>query len=196
MGFMGFVGFRRGGGVPERINENACHNGKWFFPVALGQNIADHLATHIGQAVVAAAIAVGQAFVIEAHLIQDGGVQIVDVHAFLFGTEAELIGSAVGHAAAKPAARQPKGKAPVVMIAAIAPLRRRSAAKLAAPHHDGFVEQAMHFQILEQPGNRSIGAERELAMLGVVVAMRIPRLAGAGINLHGTHPAFDQTAGE
>ena len=49
------------------------------------QDLARHAAAHVGQAEVAAAVAVGQPLVIEAHQVQDRGVQVVDVHAVLDG---------------------------------------------------------------------------------------------------------------
>ena len=37
---------------------------------------------HVGQAVVAAGVAIGEAFVVEAHQVQDCGVEVVDVDEF------------------------------------------------------------------------------------------------------------------
>ena len=45
---------------------------------------------HIGEAVVAATVAIGKTFVIEAHEMQDGGVQVVDVNFVFDGVPAEL----------------------------------------------------------------------------------------------------------
>src|SRR5260221_12246071 len=88
-------------------------------PRSLHQNVLDHLPAHIGQAEVAAAVAVGEAFVVEAHQVEDGGVQVVGVGAFFLGTVAELVGGAVSHAAAETAAGDPERKAPVIVIAAV-----------------------------------------------------------------------------
>ena len=43
------------------------------------QNLLHHLPVHIGQAVIAAAEAEGQAFMIQSHEVQDRGVQVMDV---------------------------------------------------------------------------------------------------------------------
>lgn len=48
-------------------------------PVFSSQYLLNHAPLHIGQPIIAAAITVGQPFVIESHQVQDGGVQIVDV---------------------------------------------------------------------------------------------------------------------
>ncbi len=53
---------------------------------------------HVGQAEVAAGVAVGEAFVVEAHLVQQCGVEVVDVDSVLDGSRAEVIGAAVGQA--------------------------------------------------------------------------------------------------
>ena len=66
-----------------------------FVKLALGQNTLHDLAMHVGQAEVAAAVAVGEAGMVQAHQVQDGGVQVVDVHAVFDGVEAELVGRAI-----------------------------------------------------------------------------------------------------
>src|SRR5262249_24427382 len=104
-----------------------------------GDDVANQLAVDIGETVVTAAIAERQAFVVDAHLVEDGGVQVVGMGAFVLGAEAELVGGAVGHAALEAAAGQPYGEAPVIVIAAIASLGSGRAAKLAAPKNDRLV---------------------------------------------------------
>src|SRR5690349_18692153 len=97
----------------------------------LGDDLANNLAVHVGETKVTAAIAVGEALVVKAKLVQDGGVQVVDVGAFFLGAEAELVGGAVSHAPLEAAAGEPQRKAPVIVIAAVAPLRCRRAPELA-----------------------------------------------------------------
>ena len=53
------------------------------------------IAGDVGQAEVAAGVAVGELRVVEAQQVQDRGVQIVDVNSVLDGLEAELVGGAV-----------------------------------------------------------------------------------------------------
>ena len=53
-----------------------------------GDDFLRHLAVNIGQAVVAARVAVGQLFVVEPQQVQDGGVQVVDVDPLLDGVPA------------------------------------------------------------------------------------------------------------
>ena len=58
-----------------------------------------HLARHIGQAVVAARVAVGEPLVVDAEQVQDRGLQIVDVDGVLDDVVAEVVGAAVDVAA-------------------------------------------------------------------------------------------------
>ena len=53
-------------------------------------DLPDHASMHIGEAVVAASVAVSEAFVIETQEVQDGGVQVVDVNFVFDGVPAEL----------------------------------------------------------------------------------------------------------
>src|SRR3954469_23036763 len=64
----------------------------------LSQDLPDYLAVHVGQAEVAAGVAVGELLVVEAHQVQDRRVQVVDVDRVLLRLEAELVGRAVGRA--------------------------------------------------------------------------------------------------
>ena len=61
----------------------------------LRENLERHLAGHVGQPEIAAAVAVRQPLVVEAQQVQHGRVQIVDVHAVLDGVVAVVVGGAV-----------------------------------------------------------------------------------------------------
>ncbi len=70
------------------------------------QNIPHDSSLDIGQSLVTAFVEEGEAFVVEAEDVQDGGVEVVDVDGVLGGAEAEVVGAAVGQAAPHRAARQ------------------------------------------------------------------------------------------
>ena len=59
------------------------------------QDRADDLAGDVGQAEVAAGVAVGELLVVEAEGVQDRRVEVVDADPALDGPEAELVGGAV-----------------------------------------------------------------------------------------------------
>jgi hypothetical protein len=53
------------------------------------QKIINHFPVHIGKAIVAALVAVDEPFVVDAELVEDGGVQVVDVDAVAHDVVAE-----------------------------------------------------------------------------------------------------------
>src|SRR5262249_20176031 len=98
------------------------------------QNLLDHRAVHIGQAEVSAVVAIGELLVVQAHQVQDRGVQVVDADAVDDGLETDFVSLAVLYPALDAAAGQPAGEAVRVVVAAgAALLHHRQAAELAAP---------------------------------------------------------------
>ena len=55
----------------------------------------DHLTIDIGEAIISAGMAEGQAFVIQPHQVQDGGMQVVHVHFVLRCHVAILVGGPI-----------------------------------------------------------------------------------------------------
>ena len=88
---------------------------------------------YIGEAEIPATVTVGQFFVIQTHEMEDGGMQVVDMHFFLDRRKAELVGGAIGHATLHPATRQPDAEAVVVVVASVATLAGGGASELPAP---------------------------------------------------------------
>jgi hypothetical protein len=62
-------------------------------------------AVNIGQAEVSAAIAIREAFMVESEKMESGGMQVMNVCAFLDSFEPEVVRGAVGHTALDTAAR-------------------------------------------------------------------------------------------
>jgi len=59
--------------------------------LTLRQDSIDHSAVHVGQPEVAACVAVGQSFVIEAEQVKHGGMEVVDRNGIFNGSETEII---------------------------------------------------------------------------------------------------------
>ena len=95
------------------------------------------------------------------------------------------------------AAGHPHGEAVGVVVAAVAFLRHRRAAELAAPDDQGLVEQAAALQVLEQAGDRLVhrAAESWRGCLSMS-AVGVPLAAGAAVELDEPHAALDQAAGQ
>src|SRR5438128_709612 len=110
--------------------------------IASGQDWLHHVAEDVRQAIVAAAVAVGKLGVIDAHQVENGGMQIVHMHLVLDGVPAVIVGLAVGHAASDAAAGQPHREAKGMVLAAVGAFGSRRPAKLAAPDDQRILEQA------------------------------------------------------
>src|SRR4051794_36104132 len=89
----------------------------------------------VREAIVAPAEEVGEPGVVEAHEVEEGRVQVVDVDLIFDSVPAELIRGAVNLAAPDAPAGQPHGEAKRVMLAAIVVLGGWGAAEFAAPDH-------------------------------------------------------------
>ena len=88
----------------------------------------------VGEAAFEAVVVVGEAFVVEAEEVEDGGVEIVDGSDVFFRFPAECVGGAMGVAALDAGAGEPGGEAFGVMVApASAFLESRHTAELGAP---------------------------------------------------------------
>ena len=81
--------------------------------------LAHHFAVYVGQAEVAAGVAVGEPLVVEAQQVQHRGVQVVNVNGVFDRREAEFVGGAVDRAPFHAASRQPAGEAVMVVVAAV-----------------------------------------------------------------------------
>src|SRR5262245_25984133 len=57
-----------------------------------GENALDHPAVDVGEAEVAAAVAVRQALVVDPEQVQDRGVQVMDMDAVLYGLDPQFVG--------------------------------------------------------------------------------------------------------
>ena len=82
---------------------------------------------HVGQAEVAAGVAIGELLVVEAQEVQDRRVQVVNVDAIFDGVPAEFVGRPVRPPRLHAAAGQPHREAERMMVAAVGrALARRS----------------------------------------------------------------------
>ena len=99
----------------------------------LRDQLVDDVAFDVGQAEIAAGVAVRELLVVEAHEMQDRGVQVVDVDAVFDGFEAELVGRAVDVSAADAAAGHPHREAVVVVVAAVDFALRSSPSSVVRP---------------------------------------------------------------
>src|SRR4029079_9923917 len=116
----------------------------------------------------ASLVAEGEALVVHAHRLQQGGVEVVDVHGVTGDVVSKVIRFAIDHAFLNAAAGHPDGEAAGVMVASEIAGRDVALAvggtsEFAAPNDERFVEQPALFEIGDESGSALIGF---LALLG------------------------------
>ena len=85
----------------------------------LSKHVFDHFAEDVSEAEVTTLMAIGEAFVVDAELMEDGSLQVVDVNGVLGNVDAVIVGLAVGDTPAHATAGEPVGEAVGMMVAAI-----------------------------------------------------------------------------
>ena len=110
-----------------------------------------------GQALVESAVVVGQLFVIQAHEVEDGGMQVADVVSVDDGLVAKFVGLTVARSGVDAAAGHPIGEAlGVVVAASVAALIDRLSPEFASPDDEGFLKQTALFEVGQQPGDGAV----------------------------------------
>ena len=111
------------------------------------------MAVNVGEAEVAALESSGELFVIEAELVKDRGVEIVDVNFVFNRVEAEVIGLAMVHAAFDSASGEPHGEGIGMVVPTIgSALGHGSASEFSAEDDEGVFEHAALLEVFDQGG--------------------------------------------
>src|SRR5262245_23686822 len=92
----------------------------------------------------------------------------------LHGGAAGLVGGANALAALDTGARHPHAEAGGIVVAPVVALAARRPAKLAAPHHDGVLEQAALLQVGQKGADRLIDLARQRREPILEAAVRVP----------------------
>src|SRR6185503_2874725 len=108
-----------------------------------GEQLVNDFAMDIGEAKIATLEAIGELRVIEPEQMQNGGMQVVHVHAVRGRVEAKLVGLAQSETRFHAAAGEPHREGAGVMISTIVTtaLDHGSTAKFTAPNDEGVIEQ-------------------------------------------------------
>ena len=141
------------------------HDGSW--PSA--DDLVDDVSSDVGQSEVATGIAVGELLVVETQEVEDGGVEVVDSNPTFDGLEAELVGGSVDESSFHATAGHPHREAERVMVAAVAVLGDGCPAELAAPDHQGVVEQPSTLQVGQEPGDRLVDLLRVFLRISLLI---------------------------
>ena len=124
------------------------------------QDRLDDRSVDVGQTVVAALELVSQAGVVDAQAVENGGVQVVNVHRVLDNVVTEFVGVAVSDARLDPAAGEPDRETPRMVVAAVIFGGQRAlaidrAAEFSAPDDQGVVKQPALLQVGDQCRRRA-----------------------------------------
>ncbi len=134
---------------------------------------------------------------VEAHLVEDGGVEIVDVDGVFDDIIAKLIGFAV-HARLDAPARHPDREGAGVMVAPVIveselALTIVGSAKFAAPDNERFVQQAPLLQVGYQGRRRLIYVFGLTQNFAGQIAVGVPALV---VKLHEAYAFFGKFSGQ
>src|SRR5476649_1165279 len=112
-----------------------------------------HAPCDIGEAKIAASVAVGQPLMVESKQMEDCGMEVVDVDLVGRHTAPIIVAFAIAETPPNAAARHPRGEHFGVMLSApCVPARvERGAAKFRRPYYQGFVQHTPALEVLEQP---------------------------------------------
>src|SRR5438132_1489936 len=105
----------------------------------------------------ASIVEVGQALVVEAKEMENGGVKVVHAHAVTCGFPANFVSFAVRDSTFHSATGHPDEKPVRVVVPTIAFFGDGHAAELATPNDESLVEETALLQIGEKGGDRLIG---------------------------------------
>ena len=164
----------------------------------------EDFAVDVGEAEVAAAPAEGEALVVDAELVEDGGPEVVDGGDVGEGAVAEFVGGTVGDAAFDAGAGEPEAEAVGVVVAAVGALGEGGATEFAGEDDEGFFEEAAVVEIGEEGGDGLIDlgghgavAFDEVGVLipGVGAVATADALIAAG-EFDEADAAFDEASGD
>ena len=162
-----------------------------------GQDFADNAAVHIGESVITALKAESELQVVESQQLQDGGVQVVDVHFAFDWSEAHFVGGTVNVSGFDSAAGQPHGKGIDVVIAAggFPGFAHGSASEFAAPNDESIFEQSASFEVEYECSGGLIDFAADGVESGVEVSAFSAVMVPVGVvQLDKANAAFDHAA--
>ena len=152
-----------------------------------------NFAVHISQSKIPARVAIGQLRVVESHLMQNSGVEVVKVNLILYGVIAVLISFSVLNPGLHATSTEPHCAGVRIVIPAITALGNRRTAKFSSPPDKSVFEQSAFFQIRQQGSNRLIDLHRISSMVGPEIPVLVPSVTVGQLNK--THTTFGKTAG-
>ena len=147
----------------------------------------------VGEAEAASAVRVSEPLMIDAELMEDGGVKVMDGNRIHCRAMPELIGLAAARSAFDAGAGHPDEKPVGVVIPSLAFFGDGHASEFTAPDDESALEQAALFEIVDEAGDPAVGLPAEIAMVLFEVAVGVPFVVA--IDLDEPDASLDQAAG-
>ena len=98
---------------------------------------------------VAAAVMVGEALVIEAQAVKEGGVEVVNVDGVFDRLGAMVVSASMRMPSAEAASGHPNRESLMIVVAAVVLAAVGGAAEFASPEHHGVVQEAAGGEVLD-----------------------------------------------
>lgn len=160
-----------------------------------GEDGLNDLSVYVGEPKATALVAVGQSFMVDSEDVQQGGLEIVNVHRVLCHVVAEVVGGTVTRSWLDPGPGHPESKTARMMIPAIVGLGELSlgvicSSKLTAPDDQSIFEQATVLKIVDQCCRGLIGFFGLSFYGGGETAVLVPSLV---VELNELNAAFRQS---
>jgi hypothetical protein len=149
-----------------------------------------------GEASIQAAVVVGKPLVVDTEQVENGRLEISDVHWVLDDVVREIVGLPVDRAALHSTPRHPKTEAPRVMVATVVgrgepTLRVDRAAEFPPPNPQGLIEEPTLFQVLNERPGRAVNVRR---LRWEHLRRERVHVPSPVVNLHEPHTALDETS--
>ena len=169
--------------------------------VPSGDDIVDHLAVYVGQAVVASTVAVGQLLMVESHEMEDRCMEVMDMDPVLYCGQAEIVSRPVAEAGfhSTPGHEHREAVGVVIPTGALAVLSRWLATELTAPDDQGLIEHPALLEILDQSRDGLVGIAGMNAVVAFEAAVGIPVIIvmrPTGVDLDKANAALDKPPGQ
>src|SRR5438552_4285524 len=154
------------------------------------------IAVHVGDSQGPDMVIAVKLIVVDTEAIQEGRMQIMDVHRFSHNVVAIAVSIAKGETPFDPAAGEPHREAAWMMVPPVVVLRELSLtvnrpAEFAAPHDQRVLQQPALFQVLNQSSGSLVGT---FALKGQVARQIVVLIPSAVVELDKPDVAFGQAS--
>ena len=145
------------------------------------------------QAEVTAGVAVGELLVIKSELVEDGGMEVMEMGSLLHGRNPIFIGRSKPEPTLDSSPCHPEGKPLMVVVPAVLFLHVRGATEFSSPDDEGFLQHATFLQVLKEGGDGLVNAG---AVLNEILAQTVVLVPVAVSQLYEADPGLCKAASE